>query len=309
MRFAMTSGRTLSVALGGAAVLAGLCVGSVRAEEAVAATAPATQPAAVPVHEVPGFEAFEARSSYVLGRQMARSFKTYGIAFDQEAFAKGVADAAFDPAGFDGGAEAETQPAAEGEPLLDEEQMMQAQSELDLFTRQRAAELQQQAIERVANENAAKAASFLTANADEDGVVVTESGLQYRVLQDGEGAKPGDGDVVRLHFTMSRPGERPFLNSRDRGQPTELPVDQTPLGGWGEGLRLMPAGSTYTLFLPPELAFGPAGQQGLGIAPNEVLVMEVELLEVVSPPEAAEAPEAAAGGAGGAGGAATQPVE
>ncbi|MEM6393283.1 MAG: FKBP-type peptidyl-prolyl cis-trans isomerase N-terminal domain-containing protein [Planctomycetota bacterium] len=285
----MTSGRTLGVVWGGV-VMTGLA-GSTWADDHAADAAPATQPAAVPVpvHEVPGFERFEARSSYVLGRQMARSFKTYGIDFDQEAFAKGVADAAFDPAGFEAaGGGAATQPAVEGEPLLDDQQMEQAQSELDLFTRQRAAELQQQAIERVANENAAQAEAFLTANAAEDGVVVTESGLQYRVLQTGEGAKPTDGDTVRLHFTMSRPGERPFLNSRDRGQPTELSVDQTPLGGWGEGLRLMSAGSTYTLFLPPDLAFGPAGQQGLGIAPNEVLVMEVELLEVVSPEAEAE---------------------
>jgi FKBP-type peptidyl-prolyl cis-trans isomerase len=119
--------------------------------------------------------------------------------------------------------------------------------------------------------------SWLEENAGKEGVVVTESGLQYRVLQTGDGLTPGLTDKVVTHYVGSFIDGRVFDSSVARGQPAEFPVNGV-IKGWTEALQLMKEGDKWQLYVPPELGYG---AKGTGPIPgNTVLVFEVELLKV-----------------------------
>ena len=122
-------------------------------------------------------------------------------------------------------------------------------------------------------------AAFLAENAKKDGVVVTESGLQYEVLVEGEGAKPTAESTVRTHYHGTFTDGRVFDSSVERGQPAEFPVGGV-IAGWTEALQLMSEGSKYRLTIPYNLAYGEQGSQG-AIPPFSTLVFEVELLNVL----------------------------
>ena len=110
------------------------------------------------------------------------------------------------------------------------------------------------------------------------GVSVTDSGLQYRVLQEGTGVKPTTSDKVSVHYKGTLTDGTQFDSSYDRGQPATFGVTQV-IKGWTEGLQLMAEGSKYEFVIPSELAYGAPGRPG--IPPNSVLIFEVELLEVL----------------------------
>jgi FKBP-type peptidyl-prolyl cis-trans isomerase FkpA len=120
---------------------------------------------------------------------------------------------------------------------------------------------------------------FLAENANRAGMQVTESGLQYVVVQDGNGEKPTETDVVLVHYEGRLIDGTVFDSSLERGAPVEFPLDAV-ISGWAEGLLLMTVGSRYTLYVPSELGYGEWGA-GDVIPPNSVLVFDVELLGIV----------------------------
>jgi len=134
----------------------------------------------------------------------------------------------------------------------------------------------------VAAENLAKGQAFLTANATADGVQTTASGLQYKVVKEGTGAKPKATDQVKVHYKGTLIDGTKFDSSYDRGTPAEFPLNRV-IRGWTEGLQLMSEGSTYMFYIPFELAYGPNGRPPT-IGPNSVLIFQVELLNIVPTP-------------------------
>ncbi len=120
--------------------------------------------------------------------------------------------------------------------------------------------------------------AYLAENAQKEGVVVTESGLQYEVISEGEGAKPTAESTVSVHYHGSLIDGKVFDSSVERGQPAEFPVGGV-IAGWTEALQLMTVGSKYKLTVPANLAYGERGA-GAAIPPHAVLVFEVELLEI-----------------------------
>ena len=119
---------------------------------------------------------------------------------------------------------------------------------------------------------------FLEENAKNDSVVQTTSGLQYMVLQEGTGAKPGPTDEVTVHYTGRLIDGTVFDSSVERGEPATFPLDKV-IPGWTEGLQLMSEGSKYRFFIPSELAYGSKGA-GEQIQPNSTLIFDVELIKV-----------------------------
>jgi FKBP-type peptidyl-prolyl cis-trans isomerase FklB len=119
---------------------------------------------------------------------------------------------------------------------------------------------------------------FLEQNAKNDSVVQTQSGLQYMVLKEGTGAKPGPTDEVTVHYTGRLLDGTVFDSSVERGEPATFPLNGV-IAGWTEGLQLMSEGSKYRLFIPSELAYGSKGA-GDQILPNSTLIFDVELIKV-----------------------------
>jgi FKBP-type peptidyl-prolyl cis-trans isomerase FklB len=120
---------------------------------------------------------------------------------------------------------------------------------------------------------------FLEDNAKREGVVTLESGLQYEILETGDGATPTADSTVRTHYHGTLMNGDVFDSSYDRGQPAEFPVNGV-IRGWTEALQLMPVGSKWKLFVPSELAYGEQGAGG-AIGPYETLVFDVELLDIL----------------------------
>ncbi len=121
--------------------------------------------------------------------------------------------------------------------------------------------------------------AFLEKNRSLADVKITESGLQYIVLEEGNGPKPAAEDQVRVHYHGTLIDGTVFDSSVERGQPAVFGVNQV-IPGWTEALQLMPVGSKWRIFLPADLAYGERGAGG-DIGPNSVLIFEVELLEIV----------------------------
>lgn len=126
---------------------------------------------------------------------------------------------------------------------------------------------------------AAKGEAFLAENAKREGIVVTESGLQYEVITMGEGEKPTAESTVKVHYHGTLIDGTVFDSSVQRGEPIEFPLNGV-IKGWTEGLQLMPVGSKFILYIPYQLAYGERGAGEL-IGPCEALIFEVELLDIV----------------------------
>ena len=131
--------------------------------------------------------------------------------------------------------------------------------------------------ETLAAANAAEGDKFLLENRNQEGVVVTDSGLQYKVVQMGEGAKPAATDRVTVHYRGTLLNGEEFDSSYSRNQPATFQLDQV-IPGWTEGVQLMPVGSKFMFYIPPDLGYGPGG--GGPIGPNSTLIFEVELLGI-----------------------------
>jgi FKBP-type peptidyl-prolyl cis-trans isomerase len=182
-----------------------------------------------------------------------------GMTVDVDAFAAGLRDAMTNSP----------------QRLTDEE----IQEEMIAF-QQRINEEREATTEALAQANAAQAAAFLLENGSREGVVTTESGLQYEVLEEGDGATPGPDDTVQVHYRGTLIDGSEFDSSYARGEPVSFGVGQV-IAGWTEALQLMKVGSKYKLFIPSDLAYGPGGA-GDRIGPNAALLFEVELLDIPS---------------------------
>jgi FKBP-type peptidyl-prolyl cis-trans isomerase len=161
-----------------------------------------------------------------------------------------------------------------GEPLaLTPEEAATAREEF-ISKRRAEAETQRQS---QAGANAAEGDKFLLENRVKEGVQVTDSGLQYKVIQMGDGAKPAASDRVTVHYRGTLLNGEEFDSSYSRNQPMTFQLDQV-IPGWTEGVQLMPVGSKFMFYVPPDLAYGANG--GGPIGPNATLIFEVELLGI-----------------------------
>jgi FKBP-type peptidyl-prolyl cis-trans isomerase len=199
------------------------------------------------------------RLSYGVALGLGRNMKNDGMEMDIDAFALGLRDA------FSGAEQRLTQEEIQTEMLAFQE-TIQAEQEAN-----------QQAL---ATANAEAAAAFLAENGAREEVTTTESGLQYEVIEAGEGPTPGADDSVEVHYRGTLLDGTEFDSSYKRGEPVVFGVDQV-IAGWTEALQLMPVGATWKLYIPPELAYG-AGGAGNVIGPNAALTFEVELLSMPS---------------------------
>jgi len=188
--------------------------------------------------------------SYSLGVNISAGLRQQGFEIsDYESFTQGIKDA------FESNIQLE---ASEINDILNEEyQRVQSKSYEEVI---------------------AKSKEFLAENAKREGVVELESGLQYEVITEGDGAKPKLSDTVTTHYHGTLPNGTVFDSSVDRGQPASFPVSGV-IKGWTEALQLMNVGSKYKLFVPSDLAYGAQGA-GNDIGPHQALVFEVELLDI-----------------------------
>ena len=120
---------------------------------------------------------------------------------------------------------------------------------------------------------------FLNDNKNKEGVVTLASGLQYKIISAGNGAIPKSNDTVKCHYEGRLINGAVFDSSIRRGEPAEFPVNGV-IAGWVEALQLMPVGSKWQLYIPSDLAYGPHGA-GQAIGPNETLIFDIELLDIV----------------------------
>lgn len=193
--------------------------------------------------------------SYIFGIQVGQNMMAEGVELDMDAFSAGVADM------FAG-----------KQPQLDQ---VTAEKVIGDFQQEKAKEMA-----AVMNEKQEASQAYLTANAKKDGVVTTESGLQYKIIKEGDGAKPTDKDKVIAHYKGTLIDGTVFDSSYDRGEPATFPVTGV-IQGWQETLVMMKEGGKWEIVVPANLAYGPRGAgQGSPIGPNETLVFEIELVAI-----------------------------
>jgi FKBP-type peptidyl-prolyl cis-trans isomerase len=125
----------------------------------------------------------------------------------------------------------------------------------------------------------AEGQAFLDENAEREDVNVTESGLQYRVIEEGTGERPAAENEVEVHYRGTLISGEEFDSSHSRNQTATFPLNRV-IPGWTEGLQLMREGATYEFFIPADLAYGDNPPQGSIIQPGSVLIFEVELIEI-----------------------------
>ena len=193
------------------------------------------------------------RFSYMVGLDVAASIQKIGAEIDLDVFMQALDDTL-----------------AGREPKLSEADIQQI--------KQAFIEKRQQAGQTQAQENLAQGQTFLEQNKSQKGVKITDSGLQYLVVNEGDGPKPTASDTVTVNYRGTLIDGTEFDSSYERGQPATFPLKGV-IPGWTEGLQLMPVGSTFKFFIPPQLAYGERSA-GPKISPNSTLIFEVELLEI-----------------------------
>ena len=190
--------------------------------------------------------------SYALGLSIGNNFQNSGINNLQiEDFVKGLKDVL-----------------SEAQPEISYDEAKQVINDYFMNLQKERLELNKKAGEEFLNINKGKA-----------GVVTLPSGLQYQILQKGEGAPPTAADKVKCHYHGTLINGTVFDSSVQRGEPAVFGVSQV-IPGWVEALQLMPVGSKWRLFIPANLAYGEHGA-GDAIEPNSALVFDVELLDIV----------------------------
>jgi FKBP-type peptidyl-prolyl cis-trans isomerase FklB len=214
------------------------------------------------------------KASYAIGMNWGTGLHRQGIDVDSAALIQGMKDAL-----------------AGGKTLLTEDEarsaLMQLQKEMQ--------EKQQAKAAAEGDANKKEGDAFLAANKTKEGVVTLPSGLQYKILKEGNGPKPTASDSVVCNYKGTLINGTEFDSSYKRGEPATFPVTGV-IKGWTEALQLMPVGSKWQLFIPPDLAYGPRGTPGGPIGPNATLIFEVELISIKDknpPPDKVPAPGAA----------------
>ena len=199
----------------------------------------------------------KGKLSYAVGWDIGEDIQRRGAEFDVETIIAAIRDSG-----------------AGNDPQVPAEEMVALLTELQQKVRQEQAE----AFQKLADDNQAAADDFLQKNLSKNGIVALPSGVQYRIIEEGEGTRPGIEDTVKVHYRGSKINGHEFDSSFARGVPEEFPVN-TVLRGWQEVLPLMKTGATWQIFVPPELAFGARGNPPVG--PNEALMFDLKLVEIV----------------------------
>ena len=197
-------------------------------------------------------EVLSKDASYALGMNIGSSFKADGFYPDIEEFKKGLQDVLYD---------------SNTRFSMDEIFDIFFQSYNEIQERKNMSVMQGET-------------DFLTENSRKPGISITSSGLQYEVIVEGYGEKPGAFDMVKVHYEGALTDGTVFDSSYSRGEPIDFFLTDV-IPGWTEGLQLMSVGSKYRLFIPSELGYGASGAGGL-IPPYSTLVFEVELLEITA---------------------------
>jgi len=195
--------------------------------------------------------------SYGIGVDLAKSFRSQGIEVDLDLLVRGLKD------GLSGG------------------KLLIPESDLRTVLADFRAELMQkraQEMKLAAEENRKKGEAFLAENGTKEGVMTMPSGLQYKILKLGSGRTPTEADTVEVSYRGTHINGTDF-NSTEAGKPATLKVKSGLIPGWAEALQLMPVGSRFRVFIPPQLGYGEKGA-GADIGPNETLIFEVELLAI-----------------------------
>lgn len=164
----------------------------------------------------------------------------------------------------------------EKKPLMEEEEIRKVITDY----RTKRMQVQREKAQKLATQNKDEGDKFLAANKSKDGVKVTESGLQYQVIKEGSGDKPGLNSTVKVHYHGTLIDGSVFDSSVERGEPISFPVNGV-IKGWTEALQMMAVGSKWKLYIPSDLAYGERSPSP-NIGPNSTLIFEVELLGVES---------------------------
>jgi FKBP-type peptidyl-prolyl cis-trans isomerase len=208
--------------------------------------------------EIPSLKTQKDKVNYSIGVGVARNFQRQEIDVDMNLVTEGMKDA------FSG-----------GKLLMTEEDIRAT-----LNTFQNELRMKQEAKRSIAGEDNKKAGdTFLAENSKKDGVITLPSGLQYKIIIAGNGKKPLETDKVEIKYRGTLLDGKEFDNSERSGQPSVTLELKGFVSGLKEALKLMPAGSTWQLFVPPQLAYGQRGS-GVDIGPNAALIFEIELLSV-----------------------------
>jgi len=154
---------------------------------------------------------------------------------------------------------------------------MEAQMAIQQFVMKQSQKMQQET-EAEGQENLEAGREFLAANKEREEVKVTESGLQYEVLEEGSGPSPSPNDTVVVHYHGTTIDGTVFDSSVERGEPATFVVSQV-IEGWTEALQMMQVGGKWKLYIPSDLAYGPSQRSEL-IKPNTTLIFEVELMDI-----------------------------
>jgi FKBP-type peptidyl-prolyl cis-trans isomerase FkpA len=198
------------------------------------------------------------KSSYSVGYGYGIKVRTIANEVDLDIVLQGFKDAAFN-----------------AKPKIPEPKLREIyskfQKSLDEKRRQQLIALEEK--NKIAGEQ------FLKENTKQEGIVVTQSGLQYQVLKEGIGPIPKETDIVKVHYRGTHIDGREIINTYKRGQPVHLPLQRV-IPAWTEGFQLMKVGSKYKFFIPSKLAYGERGVPPL-VGPNSVLIYEAELLEIL----------------------------
>ena len=197
---------------------------------------------------------------YSIGYEFGAELRSYDIDLDLEAVFQAIRDAY-----------------AGREPSLEIAEMRR----LMMGLQERLREERMQAFRALAEENQVRAERFLADNSGRTGIVTLPSGVQYRVIEEGEGARPSMDDIVTVHYRGSKVDGREFDSSFRRGVPAVFQINSV-IEGWQEVLPLMREGAMWQVFLPPELAFGVRGDPPM-IGPNEALQFDLRLVKIGVP--------------------------
>jgi len=199
----------------------------------------------------------KGKLSYAVGWDIGADIKRRSAEFDVEALITAVRDIV-----------------AGNEPQVSTEEMRSLLTALQEKVRSEQVEQ----FRELSEKNQADSEAFLETNKAKTGIVVLPSGIQYRIIEEGDGGRPGLESKVMVHYRGSKLDGREFDSSFARGTPEEFTVNAV-LKGWQEVLPLMKAGSTWQIFVPPELAFGARGNPPVG--PNEALMFDLKLIEIL----------------------------
>jgi FKBP-type peptidyl-prolyl cis-trans isomerase FklB len=207
--------------------------------------------------DAPALKDQKEKLSYALGANIGANWRKQSVDIDPALVGKGLADA------FSG-----------GKMLLTAEEIRAALSSAQEDFQKKQTALRAQQADAAKKDGEA----FLAANKPKEGVIALPSGLQYKILKAGTGPKPTADDTVVCQYRGTLIDGTEFDSSYKRNQPAAFPVKGV-IKGWTEALQLMPVGSKWQLFVPPDLAYGEAGAGGV-IPPNSTLIFEVELMSI-----------------------------